>query len=211
MVKKLERSSAYNLQVTLAVCGLAILLLVLFLLVPANKPANIQESASAGGLNMVTVRVMNTQGELSEPFQTAKVIRTEEEWKQRLTPEQYRVTRNSGTERAFCGNLLDNKKEGVYTCVCCRLPLFSSNAKFNSGTGWPSFFQPICKENVSEKADNTHGMIRVEINCARCDAHLGHVFDDGPPPTQLRFCLNSESLEFTEKESLAKLAESGGK
>lgn len=209
MVKKPEPSSAYNLQVMLAVCTLTILSLVLFLLIPSSKPFNIQESATVGGLNMVTVRVMNAQGELSEPFQTAKVIRTEEEWKQRLTPEQYRVTRNSGTERPFCGNLLDNKKEGVYTCVCCRLPLFSSNAKFNSGTGWPSFFQPICKENVSEKADNSHGMIRVEINCARCDAHLGHVFDDGPPPTQLRFCLNSESLEFTEKESLSKLAEKG--
>lgn len=155
----------------------------------------------------VTVRVINAQGQLSEPLSQPKVIKSEEEWKKQLTAEQYRITRYAGTERAFCGNLLDNKKEGVYTCVCCRLPLFASDSKFNSGTGWPSFFQPICKENVSEKADATHGMIRVEINCARCDAHLGHVFDDGPRPTGLRFCLNSESLDFTEKGELQKLAE----
>lgn len=157
----------------------------------------------------VSVCVFNEKGQLVGPFVQPKVIKTEEEWKAQLTKEQYYVTRNSGTERAFCGNLLDNKKEGVYTCVCCRLPLFSSDAKFNSGTGWPSFFQPICKENVAEKTDASHGMVRVEINCARCDAHLGHVFDDGPQPTNLRFCLNSESLDFTEKSNLAKLAEKG--
>jgi methionine-R-sulfoxide reductase len=161
---------------------------------------------------MATVRVFNSAGQLSEPVTMAKVVRSEEEWKKRLTPEQYRVARNSGTEPAFCGNLLDNKKEGVYTCVCCQLPLFASNAKFNSGTGWPSFFQPICKENVTEKSDDAYGMTRVEINCARCDAHLGHVFEDGPrDKTGLRFCLNSESLEFTEQGSLAKLAEPGVK
>ena len=157
---------------------------------------------------MATVRVFDKTGQLSEPINMPKVAHTEEEWKKLLTADQYYVTRNSGTERAFCGNLLDNKKEGVYTCVCCRLPLFASNAKFNSGTGWPSFFQPICKENVVEVTDSSHGMIRTEINCARCDAHLGHVFDDGPrDKTGLRFCLNSESLEFTEQASLAKLAE----
>lgn len=157
---------------------------------------------------MVTVRVFDSTGQLSEPVTMAKVVRSEEEWKKRLTPEQYRVVRNSGTEQAFCGNLLDNKKDGVYTCVCCQLPLFASNAKFNSGTGWPSFFQPICKENVTEKSDHAYGMTRVEINCARCDAHLGHVFEDGPrDKTGLRFCLNSESLEFTEQADLGKLAE----
>lgn len=116
-----------------------------------------------------------------------------------LTPEQYKVTQTSGTERAFCGTLLDNKKDGMYVCVVCRLPLFSSDAKFNSGTGWPSFYREFDPEHVSRKTDEDHGMVRVEINCARCGSHLGHVFDDGPKPTGERHCLNSASLTFYEK------------
>jgi peptide methionine sulfoxide reductase msrA/msrB len=156
---------------------------------------------------MVSVRVFNAQGELVGPVSTAKVQKTDEEWRKQLTEEQYVITRRAGTERAFCGTLLDNKREGVYACVCCGLPLFSSAAKFNSGTGWPSFFQPIAKENVAEKADRSHGMIRTEINCARCDCHLGHVFDDGPKPTGRRYCLNSESLTFTDLADVRKLAD----
>ncbi len=129
-----------------------------------------------------------------------KVVRTEEEWKKLLPPETYAVTRQAGTERAFCGAFYDHKKEGIYICVCCDLPLFASNAKFDSGTGWPSFFQPLAKDHVSEKADDSYGMSRIEINCARCDSHLGHVFDDGPRPTGLRYCLNSESLKFVPGE-----------
>lgn len=117
---------------------------------------------------------------------------------QKLTPEQYRITQNAGTERAFCGTLLDNKKDGMYVCVVCGLPLFKSEHKFISGTGWPSFFNPFDAAHVAEIRDDTIGMSRVEINCARCDGHLGHVFPDGPPPTGRRFCLNSESLEFFE-------------
>jgi peptide methionine sulfoxide reductase msrA/msrB len=157
--------------------------------------------------SMVRVRVFNEQGELVGPVSTTKVVKSDAQWQKQLSPEQYRIARGKGTERAFCGTLLDNKKEGVYTCICCSLPLFASNAKFNSGTGWPSFFQPIAKENVLEQADNSHGMRRVEILCARCDGHLGHVFEDGPEPTGLRFCLNSESLAFTPIEDVKKLAD----
>jgi peptide methionine sulfoxide reductase msrA/msrB len=127
-----------------------------------------------------------------------KIIKTDAEWRKQLTPEQYAITRGKGTERAFCGVFYDNHKTGVYHCVCCGLPLFASNAKFDSGTGWPSFFQPVAKENITELVDRSHGMVRTEIECARCDAHLGHVFDDGPRPSGLRYCLNSASMTFTE-------------
>jgi peptide-methionine (R)-S-oxide reductase len=113
-----------------------------------------------------------------------------------LSPEERQVILHQGTERPFCGLFLDNKKAGVYTCRLCGLPLFKSDAKFESGTGWPSFFQPFDREHVAEIADRSHGMMRVEIRCKRCDAHLGHVFDDGPPPSHLRYCLNSVSLSF---------------
>jgi peptide methionine sulfoxide reductase msrA/msrB len=132
---------------------------------------------------------------------------SEEEWRKQLTPEQFRILRSSATERPYCGLLLDQKQSGVYSCAGCGLPLFSSDAKFHSGTGWPSFFQPIAKGNVAEQADHSHGMLRSEINCGRCDGHLGHVFDDGPPPTGLRFCLNSEAMLFTPSDRLASLAD----
>jgi peptide-methionine (R)-S-oxide reductase len=115
-----------------------------------------------------------------------------------FTPEERHVILHQGTERPFCGLLLDNKKSGTYVCRLCGLPLFASESKFHSGTGWPSFFQPYDPDHVREIHDDSHGMRRVEIRCARCDAHLGHVFDDGPPPTHLRYCLNSVSMEFVE-------------
>jgi methionine-R-sulfoxide reductase len=156
---------------------------------------------------MPHVRVFNQRGELVGPVESARVVRSDAEWRALLTPEQFVVARGKGTERPFCGTLLDNKRAGVYTCICCRLPLFESGSKFDSGTGWPSFFRPIAPENVVTTEDASHGMRRVEILCARCGCHLGHVFDDGPRPTGLRFCVNSESLDFTDEADVASLAD----
>ncbi len=155
----------------------------------------------------VNVKVFNAAGQLVGPISMPKVIKTNEQWQAQLTPEQFRIARNQGTEPPFCGNLLDNHQIGVYTCICCGLPLFSSDSKFNSRTGWPSFFQPVAQENVLEHPDDTYGMRRIEILCARCDCHLGHVFPDGPRPTGLRFCVNSASLSFIPSTNLASLAD----
>ena len=145
-----------------------------------------------------TVRIaeFDSSGKLVRVAEVERVEKTPAEWQQQLTPLQFEVTRKEGTERAFTGKYNANKADGLYRCICCATTLFDSKTKFESGTGWPSFWAPIAKENVKDIPDNTHGMQRIETECARCGAHLGHVFPDGPKPTGLRYCMNSASLDF---------------
>lgn len=172
-----------------------IFFLPLLLLAAAGASAN--ESLSTS----VSVVLLDQNGQNLPPTLMEKISKTDAEWRTQLgNGEVYQVTRGKGTERPFCGAFHDHKKAGIYYCVCCDLPLFRSDAKFDSGTGWPSFFQPVAKENVVTEIDRSHGMVREEILCARCDSHLGHVFPDGPPPSGLRYCVNSVSLKFVPRE-----------
>jgi peptide-methionine (R)-S-oxide reductase len=137
------------------------------------------------GPHVMTVTIINP-----------KVEKTDAEWKQLLTPEQYRITRQHGTERAFTGPHWDSSERGIYSCVCCQAPLFRSDTKFDAGCGWPSYFEPVSAATVSEHVDESHGMVRTEIRCTTCDAHLGHVFPDGPQPSGLRYCINGHAMTF---------------
>jgi peptide-methionine (R)-S-oxide reductase len=136
----------------------------------------------------------------SSPKREDKVVLTEAQWRKKLTPEQYDILRAKGTEPAFCGVNLDQKGEGTYYCVGCNLPLFEAVTKYNSGTGWPSFYKPIDNKSIWFKEDRSYNTIRTEVLCSRCDGHLGHVFDDGPRPTGLRFCMNGKVLKFVKKK-----------
>lgn len=141
------------------------------------------------------------KNEPMEDYKGDKVIKTEEEWRSELTPEEYRVLRQKGTERAFTGDLYQHKEDGTYICAACAAPLFDSDTKYESGSGWPSFYEPINATIVGEIMDASHGMLRTEVICNRCGGHLGHVFNDGPKPTGLRYCINSVSLDFKAKGS----------
>jgi peptide-methionine (R)-S-oxide reductase len=164
-----------------------------------KKPRALAAAATPGEAKEVTVVLFSDSGQRQKTIRIPKVVKTVDEWRKQLSGNEFDITRNADTELAYSGKYWNLHDKGLYRCICCDNALFDSATKFESGTGWPSFWQPIAKENITETRDTTFGMVRTAVSCTECDAHLGHVFDDGPQPTGLRYCMNSASLRFVKQ------------